>query len=165
MFFEKSPKNVLFVLNLCTFRFGDYKYFPYSLVEKSEMLQGLSTGQRGFMALLFAPSINTTINKLRFLSTSNNSGAQIQFGLFSYDGNWSDAANTIPVQIVGEHVTHTITKGMNIVALVVEGMLKSNYTLSQLIDLRNVNGDATRQQLENPNYPQGSRTVPWFMLS
>ena len=117
------------------------------------------------MALLFAPSINTTINKLRFLSTSNNSGAQIQFGLFSYDGNWSDAANTIPVQIVGEHVTHTITKGMNIVALVVEGMLKSNYTLSQLIDLRNVNGDATRQQLENPNYPQGCRTVPWFMLS
>lgn len=53
----------------------------------------------------------------------------------------------------------------DIVALVVEGRLKSNYTLSQLIDLRNVNGDATRQQLENPNYPQGSRTVPWFMLS
>lgn len=185
------------------------EYFPYSLVEKSEILQGLSAGQRGFMALLFAPSINTTINKFRFLSTSNNSGAQIQLGLFSYEGNWSDAANTIPVQIVGEPVTHTITKGMNIVdltgsaslnpdkmyfavvynvsgfnsvqfmarnstlpapssdivALVVEGRLKSNYTLSQLIDLRNVNGDATRQQLENPNYPQGSRTVPWFMLS
>ena len=198
-----------FVLNLCTFRFDDYKYFPYSLVEKSEMLQGLSTGQRGFMALLFVPSANNTINKLKFLSTSNNSGAQIQFGLFSYDGNWSDAANTIPVQIVGTPVTHTITKGMNIVdlagsarlntnkmyfaviynvsgfndvqfmarnstlpapssdivALVVEGKLKSDYTLSQLIDLRNVNGDATRQQLENPNYPQGSRTVPWFMLS
>ena len=155
------------------------------------------------------PSTNNTINKFRFLSASNNSGAQIQLGLFSYEGNWSDAANTIPVQMVGTPVTHTITKGMNIVdltgsaslnpdkmyfaviynvsgfnsvqfmarnstlpapssdivALVVEGRLKSDYTLSQLIDLRNVNGDATRQQRENPNYPQGSRTVPWFMLS
>jgi len=161
------------------------------------------------VALLFVPSKNTTINKLRFLSTSNNSGAQIQFGLFSYEGNWSDAANTIPVQMVGTPVTHTITKGMNIVdltgsvslnpdkmyfaviynasgfndvqfmarnstlpapssdivALVVEGKIKSDYTLSQLIDLRNVSEDATRQQLVSPNYPQGGRTVPWFMLS